>query len=121
MRHWPGALAKQAVITWKANQQLVGQGSDLLHSSLICHVLLLTAYLCRSVFLIAAANTFLRFIHFRFGSHYAEYIDAIGGSAQEALLRDSGKDTLVCTPRKARSGAICNQVKEEECATFWHF
>ncbi|KAI0452169.1 hypothetical protein F5B21DRAFT_506478 [Xylaria acuta] len=53
----------EAVITWKAN---------------------------RRVFLTAAANTILRFIHFLFGSHYA-----IDGSAQEALIRDSGKDTFV--------------------------
>ncbi|CAH0025849.1 unnamed protein product [Clonostachys rhizophaga] len=63
----------EAVITWKATRQLVGQ----------------------DVFLIAAANTFLRFIHFRFGSHYADYIDAVDSSTQEGLLKDIGKDTYV--------------------------
>lgn len=51
--------------------------------------------LFRSVFLIAAANTFLRFIHFHFGSHYAEYIETTNDMAREALIKDNGKDTFV--------------------------
>lgn len=39
----------EAVITWKANRRLVGQESDLLHSSLICNVLLLR-HTCSAAF-----------------------------------------------------------------------
>ena len=55
----------------------------------------LTEGVSYSVLGIAAANTFLRFMHFRFGSHYAEYIDTIDETVQKTLINDSGKDTFV--------------------------
>lgn len=47
------------------------------------------------VFLIAATNTFIRFICFRFGSHYNEYIDAAKEPSQRVLVDDRDKDTFV--------------------------
>jgi hypothetical protein len=43
--------------------------------------------------------SFLRFMHFRFGSHYAEYIDTIDEMVQKTLINDSGKDTFVRVQR----------------------
>jgi len=48
-----------------------------------------------SVFLIAAINTFLRFLHFRFGSHYEEYLDCISEQTQKDLIQDENRDTFV--------------------------
>lgn len=48
-----------------------------------------------SVFLIAAASTFVRFVHFQFGSDYADLLDATDAEAQIQLVADSGKDTYV--------------------------
>lgn len=48
-----------------------------------------------SVFLIAATNTFIRFVHFEFGSHYGEYIDAASEHLQRTLADDEDKDTFV--------------------------
>ncbi|KFA81330.1 hypothetical protein S40288_08312 [Stachybotrys chartarum IBT 40288] len=53
----------------------------------------LTSYRRCSVFLIAAASTFVRFVHFQFGSHYADLLDATDPEAQEALIAESEKDT----------------------------
>lgn len=46
-----------------------------------------------SVYVIAATNTFIRFIRFKFGPEYAEYIDAEGRLTQETLL-DKHPDTF---------------------------
>lgn len=48
-----------------------------------------------SVFMIAATNSFLRFIHFRFGLHYLDYLDAADDEAQQELVDDARKDTFV--------------------------
>lgn len=40
-----------------------------------------------SVFLIAATNTFVRFVHFRFGNDYAGYLDTNGAKNQRAFVR----------------------------------
>jgi hypothetical protein len=48
-----------------------------------------------NVFLIAATNTFIRFISFRFGSHYNGYIDAATESSQRTLVDDGDIDTFV--------------------------
>ncbi|KND86212.1 hypothetical protein TOPH_09155 [Tolypocladium ophioglossoides CBS 100239] len=68
----------EAIITWTAKRKSMGQ-----------------ELLPRSVFLIAAASTFLRFLHCHFGSHYAELVDATEGEDQKALIADSEKDTYV--------------------------
>lgn len=47
------------------------------------------------VYLIAATNTFIRFVHFKFGSDYHECIDAETESIQRALVDDDDKDTFV--------------------------
>lgn len=48
-----------------------------------------------SVFLIAATNTFIRFLHFTFGREYREYLDAEGVDEQKELAQDSEKDTSI--------------------------
>ncbi|KAE8155245.1 hypothetical protein BDV25DRAFT_134992 [Aspergillus avenaceus] len=48
-----------------------------------------------SVFLIAATSTFIRFVHFKFGSQYREYIDAETRPEQMALVNDEDRDTFV--------------------------
>ncbi|KJZ76407.1 hypothetical protein HIM_04136 [Hirsutella minnesotensis 3608] len=68
----------EAIVAWTANRQLLGQD-----------------YRRCSVFLIAAASTFVRFVHFQFGSHYADLLDATDAEAQEALIADGEKDTYV--------------------------
>lgn len=47
-----------------------------------------------SVFLIAAVNTFISFIHFKFNSDYMEYLDADAVS-QRAIIDDVNKDAVV--------------------------
>jgi hypothetical protein len=47
------------------------------------------------MFVIAATNTFVRFIHFKFGRDYAEYIDAPDETAQIELINDEEKDVFV--------------------------
>jgi len=68
-------------------------------------------------FLIAATNTFIGFIHFRFGVDYMEYLDAPDEASQRALVNDTGKDTFVYMQRtewfnveepKGRSNALCH-------------
>lgn len=56
--------------------------------------LLTWASIC-SVFLLAATNTFLRFIHFKFGSHYGEYVDAASEMTQKTLVDDENRDTFI--------------------------
>ncbi|KAI0399639.1 hypothetical protein F4802DRAFT_602827 [Xylaria palmicola] len=60
----------EAVITWKENQK----------------------FLQRGVFLIAATNTFVRFLHFRFGRDYSDYLDAIDKQAQMRIVNDEQRD-----------------------------
>lgn len=87
----------EAVVAWMANRRLIGQESDLIRSLSFSFLLSSSAdgHLLRSVFLIAASNTFLRFVHFHFGSHYAELIDSTDMAAQKALVADTRKDTCV--------------------------
>ncbi|KAF5000394.1 hypothetical protein FDECE_11214 [Fusarium decemcellulare] len=63
----------EAVITWKENQKL-------LHDN---------------VFLIAATNTFVRFVHFRFGRDYLEYLNATDERAQMEIVNDEEKEAFV--------------------------
>lgn len=37
----------------------------------------------------------MRFIHFRFGKDYLDYLDATDGDAQRELINDQRKDTCV--------------------------
>jgi hypothetical protein len=83
----------EALVTWVANRELMGQESDFIPISLSS--LFANDHLLYSVFLIAATNTFVRFMHFRFGSHYAELISTITAEDQEALIMDSEKDSYV--------------------------
>lgn len=86
----------EAVVAWMANRPLVGQESDqppALYSPSPC-ALLLTA-IRFSIFLVAASNTFLRFMHFHFGSHYAELVNSTNLATQLALITDTNKDTCV--------------------------
>ncbi|KAK2757915.1 hypothetical protein FQN54_004321 [Arachnomyces sp. PD_36] len=55
----------------------------------------LTRFSFHSVFLIAATSTFLRFIHFRFGTSYLEYLDANNVATQKELADDTEKDAYV--------------------------
>lgn len=48
-----------------------------------------------SVFIIAATNTFIRFIHFKFGSHYSKYLNTISENEQKDLANRHGEDTCV--------------------------
>ncbi len=48
-----------------------------------------------SVFLIAATNTFVRFVHFNFGSDYRTYLDANGEKAQKTLVNNRNRNTFV--------------------------
>ncbi|KAI1347808.1 hypothetical protein F5Y01DRAFT_232482 [Xylaria sp. FL0043] len=63
----------EAVITWKGNKELLQRG----------------------VFLIAATNTFLRFLYFRFGRDYFDYLDAIDEQTQMQIVNDERKDPYV--------------------------
>ena len=47
------------------------------------------------MFLIAICSTFVRFIHFRFGDHYGDYLDATNKVEQIHLINDKSKDTCV--------------------------
>ncbi|KAK1828092.1 hypothetical protein QBC39DRAFT_360092 [Podospora conica] len=60
----------EAIITWKANPELLP------HSK---------------VFLIAATNTFVRFIQFSFGCDYLQYLDAPDVETQLEIITDLGK------------------------------
>ncbi|KAF9243594.1 hypothetical protein DTO013E5_7100 [Penicillium roqueforti] len=56
--------------------------------------------LCKSkstigVFLLAATNTFLRVIHFKFGSHYGEYVNTESEGTQKILVDNENKDTFI--------------------------
>ncbi|GAM89634.1 hypothetical protein ANO11243_076730 [Dothideomycetidae sp. 11243] len=64
---------REAFVAWNAKREVLGQ----------------------DVFLIIGAGTCIRFMHFRFGSDYAEYIDAPNATAEVALLADKNKDTCV--------------------------
>ena len=55
--------------------------------------LLMWASIC-SIFL-AATNTFLRFIHFKFGSYYGDYVDAVSEMIQKTLVDDENRDTFI--------------------------
>ncbi|KAK4075265.1 hypothetical protein Purlil1_12695 [Purpureocillium lilacinum] len=87
----------EAVVAWMANRRLIGQESDLIRSLSFSFSLSSSAddHSLRSVFLITASNTFLRFVHFRFGSHYAELVDSTDMATQQALVADINKDTCV--------------------------
>ncbi|KAI0435842.1 hypothetical protein F4803DRAFT_276767 [Xylaria telfairii] len=63
----------EAVITWKENQELLQRG----------------------VFLIAATNTFVRFLYFRFGRDYSDYLDAIDGQIQMQIVNNELRDPYV--------------------------
>ncbi|KAI3219565.1 hypothetical protein DTO012A7_9727 [Penicillium roqueforti] len=63
----------EAVMIWRANR----------------------THLHQDVFLLAATNTFLRVIYFKFGSHYNEYVDATSKEAQTILVDDENKDTFI--------------------------
>ncbi|KAK3933517.1 hypothetical protein QBC46DRAFT_368712 [Diplogelasinospora grovesii] len=63
----------EAVITWKGNQERLGN----------------------DVFLIAATNTFVRFIHFAFGRDYMEYLDTMDEKTQIDLANNDDKDAFV--------------------------
>ncbi|KAK4034691.1 hypothetical protein C8A01DRAFT_38850 [Parachaetomium inaequale] len=45
--------------------------------------------------LIAATNTYVRFVHFHFGADYEAYLDARSVATQEALINDDSRDALV--------------------------
>lgn len=45
--------------------------------------------------MIAAANTFIRIMQFRFGEHYDSYLDAETENDQMLLVDDKDKDTCV--------------------------
>ncbi|RSL57388.1 hypothetical protein CEP54_008328 [Fusarium duplospermum] len=62
----------EAVITWKENQKL-------LH---------------HNVFLIAATNTFMRFVHFRFGRDYLEYLDATNERSQMGIINNEENEAF---------------------------
>ncbi|KAK3291877.1 uncharacterized protein B0H64DRAFT_468637 [Chaetomium fimeti] len=85
----------EAVITWKANRNLLAQ----------------------DVFLIAATNVYVRFVHFRFGSDYEQYVDATNVEVQRALVDDPARDTCVhmqatkwfnLASARGRRGALCH-------------
>ncbi|KAJ9155544.1 hypothetical protein NKR23_g2112 [Pleurostoma richardsiae] len=85
----------EAVIAWKEHQQLLRHG----------------------VFLVAATNTFLRFIHFKFGRDYAEYLDASDEATQKHIANDQDKDTFVymhgtewfnIQSREGRQAVLCH-------------
>ncbi|KAI3127124.1 hypothetical protein CBS147326_7289 [Penicillium roqueforti] len=63
----------EAVISWRANRGELGQ----------------------DVFLLAATNTFLRVIHFKFGSHYGEYVNTESEGTQKILVDNENKDTFI--------------------------
>ncbi|GAB1313422.1 hypothetical protein MFIFM68171_03632 [Madurella fahalii] len=63
----------EAIVTWKANYDRLGNG----------------------IFLIAATNTFIRFIRFTFGRDYLEYLDANNKDTQQALVDDPEKYVCV--------------------------
>lgn len=75
--------------------------------------------LASSVFLIAATNTFVRFLHFTFGRDYLDYLDAPSVDEQKALAQDPNKDVTVCMhstkwlnlqSRDARRDALCHVI-----------
>lgn len=45
-----------------------------------------------SVFLVAATSTFVRFMHFKFGSQYRHYLDAKSERQQQRLVDQDGRD-----------------------------
>ena len=51
-------------------------------------------YALDSIFLIAATSTFVRFIHFRFGRDYLEYLDARGEAAQKEIVEDEENEAF---------------------------
>ncbi|KAK3364190.1 hypothetical protein B0T25DRAFT_598066 [Lasiosphaeria hispida] len=63
----------EAIITWKANPEL----------------------LPHSVFLIAATNTFMRFIQFSFSRDYLEYLDALDVETQLEIINDPERAVFV--------------------------
>ncbi|TGJ82407.1 hypothetical protein E0Z10_g6373 [Xylaria hypoxylon] len=63
----------EAAITWKGNQESLQRG----------------------VFLIAATNTFVRFLYFSFGQDYSDYLDAIDGETQMQIVNDERRDPYV--------------------------
>lgn len=77
----------EALATWKTGQELLDQeyaSLSLRMSFLETHIA--NTMLSSSVFVIAATNTFIRFIHFQFGLDYAKYIDAQDKGSQETFL-----------------------------------
>lgn len=47
------------------------------------------------MFIIAATNTFVRFIHFEFGHSYGEYLDTSNESDQKSLVESRGEESCV--------------------------
>lgn len=60
----------------------------------VCQAQSLTAA-PNSVFLIAATSTFVRFVHFKFGRRYMEYLDAADEEAQIRLVDNNERGTCV--------------------------
>jgi hypothetical protein len=68
------------------------------------------------MFLIAATNTYVRFLHFRFGDDYEQYLDTMGEQRQKKLVAKK-RDAFVhlqCTKwfnlaeGDGREQAFCN-------------
>ncbi|KAK3369568.1 hypothetical protein B0T24DRAFT_557611 [Lasiosphaeria ovina] len=96
----------EAIIMYKANYDFLANG------------------LPSSVFLIAATNTFIRFLHFTFGRDYLEYLDAEGVDEQKALAQEPEKDTYISMystkwlnlqSRDARQDALCHVMALVAC------
>lgn len=89
----------EAVITRRAKPRVSGPRSNLLLGLWYWFALLLQLLTCASicsVFLLAATNTFLHFIDFKFGSYYGEYFDATNEMSQKVLIDDENRDTFIC-------------------------
>ncbi|CAM1501619.1 Fc.00g036030.m01.CDS01 [Cosmosporella sp. VM-42] len=70
-----------------------------------------------SVFMIVATNTFIRFIHFRFGNDYREYFNTPDAAKKLELIGNNEKDTCVhmngtkwfnLRDKEDRKGALCH-------------
>ncbi|CAH0014517.1 unnamed protein product [Clonostachys rhizophaga] len=64
----------EAIVTWKANMDVLQNGNFY------------------SVFMIAASNTFVHFLHSSFGKDYLEYLDAMDEAEQRDIIGDEDKD-----------------------------
>lgn len=106
----------EALAAWQTDQEVLDREYAPFYHVFFLETHIANTMLSSSVFVIAATSTFIRFIHFQFGSDYAKYIDAEDKRSQEALLDEHPKTFAYMNSTKwfnletseGRKSALCH-------------